>query len=442
MPKIKAGSALHSGDTPDQRALRSDQRLLNLQSADMLIDPQDRESGFTHSVADLKYKGPKRVAANSLVVDEELDGPLRTHGDVDPGENYLDTKEDMPVIDVPTLAGADEEFDEFSDGDTVEGSDEIEVLDTGEEFDELTADELPELKDDAEGDEIAGSEEDSADFEDTSLEETLALVDVDEVPDDIDGEELNFACSANALHVIRSNRIIASMGPAAARKANAADIYKQQVFHDAIVANIEQSGLRKGLLQAGLQLSRVKLKAAKVTAKLVASKVQAATAKHLTAAKQQQAALEQSLAIAAVGINTNYFKGVQNPLKAALVNELSHAGFRNADRLVAAVFARHGVDYSRSMVTLAQRLAAMSEEARDGYVSALDMVSEEVELDDGLTDVDADFDEDEDELVPLAATTSVTAALTNPARRAALLQSKTQVGSSAQAILAGNQSLI
>jgi hypothetical protein len=441
MPKILAGSALHSGDTPDQRALRSDQRLLNLQSADLLIDPQDRTSGYTHSTNDLKYKGPKRVAANSLVVDEEMDGPLRTHGDLNPGENYLDTEDGMPVIDVPTLAGADEdEFDEFSD----DIATDTDVLDTGDEFEALTAEELPELEDSDDDAELEAND-DAADFEDTSLEETLALVDVDEVPDDVDGEELNFACSANALHVIRSNRIIASMGPAAARKANASDIYQQQVFHDAIVANVEQSGLRKGLLQAGLQLSRVKLKAAKVTAKLVASKVQAATAKHLTASKQQQAALEQSLAIAAVGINTNYFKGVQNPLKAALVNELSHAGFRNADRLVTSIFAKHGVDYSRSMVTLAQRLAAMSEEARDGYVSALDMVSEEVELDDGLTDVDAEFDENEDELVPLSATTSVTAALTNPARRAVLLQSKTQDGSPAsvaRAILAGSQSLI
>ncbi|WP_391857021.1 hypothetical protein, partial [Vibrio cidicii] len=126
-----------------------------------------------------------------------------------------------------------------------------------------------------------------------------------------------------------------------------------------------------------------------------------AKAKKLTAglravAAEQDESMEQCLAIAAVGINrAGYFKDVRNELRAALEDEFAAAGVRNADKLIRRVFASHGVDYAKAILTIANQLKDKPVEVRNSHASALDMLGDEEHVkpdleDDGLTEAGHD----------------------------------------------------
>jgi hypothetical protein len=161
--------------------------------------------------------------------------------------------------------------------------------------------------------------------------------------------------------------------------------------------------------------------------------------------------MDQSLAIAAVGINKRYFKDYPNPLKAALLQQLTQAGVRGAASLVSAAFSEHGVEYARSILALAQKISAMPEEVRDNHAESLDMTSDGDFMEDEDTEVvglaEDEDGEDEFEDFGTGAPASVTAALERSSpRRLSQPGGKVYAGvkdvAGVNKLLFGNQSLV
>lgn len=477
---------LHEGNDLKLKVEDGDDRLENSQAPMMLIDPEDFESGFTHSQETPTHEGPKKVplvtatkrpavkpvvkvkangAPQQDLQDKELpagtpDGVnvSQIDNDTDPAAGYLEKEAGLPVINNASAAVFDE--DEFEDpvdpdGPTAVEGDEFDDLPTvgaeaplegedGEEFEDFGS-----VGDDAvqapveEMGEMPVEEpvEEVADFEAAPVtNEQVPLVDADEVPDFEGSDDLVFASFNKSLHVIRSNRIIASMGPLKARKLGVEDVYLGDQFQDILAHAIDTKGLRKGLVQQGMTLARVKVTSSKSVTKVVQAKVDAAMAAKIEAAAKRDRAMEQSLAIAAVGINKRYFRTADNTLKSALVDELKRAGVKGAAQLVAAVFAEHGVSYAKSILTLANKIAAMPDEVRDQHADSLDMTSDEDFEPEEDSEVDSGLEEEEDEFNPVA---SVTAALASPQYRRIHSSSHGSASAlSARAILLSDQPLV
>lgn len=476
--RVVSSTSTHSQGTVKQGS--SEFKVTNNQNGMLLIDPEDVESGSTHSWNTPKTKGARKAPTTAAVRDEERPTGGRTAqipNEKDPAAGYLETESGMPVIDNSIEAGDADGMDDGDEGDlNIEEFAEEEVTaddatgdDVEADIDEDDVDELEaEFEDlgDLEGEEGVEAEFDDmeslgnpeADEVDSDTEDAItevqeeaalpfeeevvgvddvSLLDADAVAEE-DDTELLFATTQNAVHVIRANRIIASMGPASARKSNVSDLYLTDQFQDVVQASIEQKGLRKGLVQAGFILAKVKLGAAsKATNKAIEAKVEARIVAKVAAMERKDEALEQSLAIAAVGINRRYFKDASNELRSALENELSVAGVRGASRMISAAFQKHGVDYAKSILTLARKLSAMPDEVRNQYAEALDLTSDEdYEVDEVDSEVDSieDFTEEED-----ISPSSVTAALLQPARRSQPVFQSTinQAGRTAALLKAG-----
>lgn len=465
--RVISATSTHSDGAVKQGS--SESKVTNHQDDMLLIDPDEVGGGSTHSGETPKVKGAKKAPTTAAVRDEERPKGGRTAqipNEVDPASGYLETEAGMPVIDNTVAAEVDDEVDtdeveevdpgddvgddeeleaEFEDLGDLEGEEGVEAeFDDGSDdgMDDLGAPDVEAEFEDLDELEAAdeGAEEPLPFEEDVADAENVSLLDADAVSDE-DADDLMFAVTANVVHVIRSNRIIASMGPATARKIQMHDVYLSDQFQDVVQASVDSKGLRKGLVQSGFVLAKVKLAAAsKATTKAIEAKVSARITAKVEALNRKDEALEQSLAIAAVGINRRYFKDTPNELRAALETELQTAGVRGASRMVQAAFQAHGVDYAKAILTLARRLSAMPEEVRNQYAEALDLTSdEEFDVEAELDDED-DFDEDAEDMP-----TSVSAALLSPSRRsspqtASLLKAGTN--SAAMSILTGDTPLV
>jgi hypothetical protein len=239
--------------------------------------------------------------------------------------------------------------------------------------------------DDAEDDGLGEEPDPSALIDDSDMEEEpamaapgsddMAIMDVDGADDDSD--DVVFANVGTSVKVIKANRIIASMGKKIATKAGCADVYLGEKFQEVTAVEMSKHGVRAGLKKMGFVLATVNVGKAEILNKRVEAKAQKLTAGVRAQVQEQNANMEQCMAIAAVGINRGgFFKDVRNELRAALEDEFKAAGVRGSERLIRQVFASHGVEYAKAILTIATQLAEKPVEIRNAYASSLDMAGE------------------------------------------------------------------
>lgn len=393
--RLRAGTTLEDSGSDTKIKPQSTQDLKNNMLPELLIDPEDDEGGSTYTSVTASAKDKprttqaQRIAAarrklraaettnvgtmDNIVTDDELGPELEEQADVDLNNNMA------PEALFVVAAGEDEDDDWDAPLDAPQDGDDAE----------------DDLDDDVEADEdIAASAGEDAEpafeIEDGAPEgEVQDLVDIDEVPDDA-GSEVVFAAVGGRLSVIRANRIIATMTERRAIKAKVADMYMSDQFQEVTANAMETKGLRKGLKSMGFVMASVNVSTNKVVEARVKAQVSASAGAVKAKAQAQAKIMEQSLAIASVGVNRRFFKGHENPLKDALVAALAQAGVRNGHRLVSAAFAEHGTAYAQSIVTLAQKISAAPEEVRENYVDSLDMTTGDA---DDVVPVGADADE-------------------------------------------------
>lgn len=256
--------------------------------------------------------------------------------------------------------------------------------------------------------------------------ELVDLLDVDEVPEE-DTSELLFANVGTNSMVIRAGRIIATMTSKRAVMAGFEDDYQTAEFQDSTLLECRTLGLRAGLKSMGYRLATVNVAASALVNKRVEAKVAAATKQISASVKDSDASFGQCLAIASVGLTRDMWKDVPNQLRAGLEDNLTRAGLRNAGKVVQAAFAQHGVEYTRSLIQIAQKLAAMPVEARNGLASAMDMLDPQASFEAPDTEesggrgfvgasVQDDWEDDQDDRTFMDVPSSVTAALSRAGR--------------------------
>lgn len=206
-------------------------------------------------------------------------------------------------------------------------------------------------------------------------EDEMPLLDVDGADDEAD--DVVFANVGNSVKVIKANRIIASMNKKVAARVDAVDVYLGEQFQEVVATEMSKHGVRAGLKKMGFVLATVNVGKAEVLNKRVAAKAQKLTAGVRAQTQEANAALEQCLAIAAVGVNrTGFFKDTRNELRAALEEEFAAAGVRGAERVIRQVFASKGVEYAKAILTIANQLVEKPVEVRNAFANSLDMTGD------------------------------------------------------------------
>lgn len=317
------------------------------------------------------------------------------------------------------IKAADEDSDKSDEDKKVDAEDE----ESDDKSDQKKVESKKKVKAEDEAVELQNNQQSGGLEVDSSTD--FNLVDVDCMADD-DCSDLVFASVDSTKHVIKSNRIIASMTADDAKICEVSDVYLDDDFDEAVISECEAKGLRAGLRSMGFTLAKVKIKRnAQVKASIAKAQAEV-KASMIKSQQQRDDIMKQCLALAAVGLNRNMFKDYENTLRTELSASFENLGVRNARKIVRAAFTQYGVDYAKKLLVIANEIADLPEETRDGLAAQLDMTNEpddEIMADPNLygDPVCGEGEEDEDEA------DSVEAALRNPIKALASHKVKASV---------------
>jgi hypothetical protein len=179
-----------------------------------------------------------------------------------------------------------------------------------------------------------------------------------------------FTASAGRLIVLKGHVAIASLTKANAKEN--ADMIFSSVYHAAVEHQLKKFGLRAGLNAMGFSMVRVPT----LSKATVARKVQQLQQASVNKDKAREKVFASSFAIAAAGLSRGRWKGYENSLRAAVEQQLTMAGVKNARVVAARIFEQHAVPFSKSLLELASKLSAMSEDTRNEMAESLEMTTE------------------------------------------------------------------
>lgn len=407
-------------DAPDE--------MENHPSSSTMYDSEDVSPANTYTKIGARLtKKPSTVGRLRAAVDDDLPNDSNNvstiDNDIDPLEGYdLEDNSDHSTGEVMTSLFDDVEDSEGSyskvedldnsgapavalEGDSEDWAEPTEEEGEGEGEDEEDLGVRVEEEDGDEDGEVninINISKDEDEDEDDKVEEegeTFAIVDVDEIPEDDDGSLLAYAVSGSNLMVLRKNRVIATLSKKQAELRSTADIYTTDQFQDATTAEVRRHGLRAGLRSMGFVLAKINVAKSSVVNRRVRAQAEKLTASVRRNTSEYDKVMAQSMAIASVGINRSLFKDVPNVLRAHLEEQMQLAGIQGGQRMVRAAFAKYGVEYAKSVVTLAQKLANQPDAARKMYAEALDMTDDEGIFEDIADDVETDATVTDHELI-------------------------------------------
>jgi hypothetical protein len=224
------------------------------------------------------------------------------------------------------------------------------------------------------------------------------LVNMDQIVGDDDTSDLpdEFTVSLDSDNqVISAN--LHGIPVARLTKADAganSEIFSKRSFKAAIIATAGQSGM-DGLRELGFKPIRVALPIAAIVQARVDKELAAQRAVETASVDTLQDDYRQALAIAAAGLNKNFFTGYANTLKSAMQAELVAANVHSPSKVVERVFARNGEAFVATLLELAESIRQRPLEVRNELASALDQVNT-VTLDPNAGDEDGDGSEDFD----------------------------------------------
>lgn len=278
----------------------------------------------------------------------------------------------------------DNSFTEESDA--LDGIDELELQ--GEEV-------LPEPT--FEADDLETPNFSDMGVEEPGNEEQLFLDDLGELPPADAGEpmldalELNdtpegleFMSKANVLLAMKGAHVVAFAGEN--HVGRNADILHSPEFAKAVVMTAKKIGVRKALARMGFRDIYVKPVDVKSSAREIAKAKSQFDAK----AHKAQKVFADSLAIASVGMAKGLFKEFKDPIRSAVEAQLGASmGTRVAKVTASRIMAANGIEYAKSLISLANKLSGMTEQVRKEYAEMCDLVDDGGETAD-LVSADAD----------------------------------------------------
>lgn len=240
----------------------------------------------------------------------------------------------------------------------------------------------------------SGMEENFGSESETEDDNTL------EMTSDTEGDPLVDALDMDdtqkALAFVKANgRLVAMKGHVAiatlsktSRTPNA-KLINSPALQAATKHSVSTEGLRAGLQSVGFTLIKVP-----VTSKAsLERRVQEITAKTAATETAKQKTFAQSFALAAAGLNRGQWKGVANPLRAAMETELTRAGVEQPRRVVSSVFEAAGLSYAEALLATSNRLSKMSASARNELAEVLNMTAATSPEDEHAQMSDEDIDQ-------------------------------------------------
>lgn len=221
---------------------------------------------------------------------------------------------------------------------------------------------------------------------------------VDEEDEDVDVEleEVDLMDTVEGgLSIARhEDVIVAYRGPvpvATLKEENAGQnkpVFRSSGFSKAIITLASTEG-PSALANLGFESVKIKVPLKTVLENKVSAKVEVAKAKFEEQAKTFQEDMEQCLGLALAGMNKGFFKGKNNVLKNAFINELAAAGIRNPAKVVDKVFAGYSEEFSKNLLEKAFELSSKSLETRNELAEAIgdsEFISDPVEDDEEFSE--------------------------------------------------------
>lgn len=199
-------------------------------------------------------------------------------------------------------------------------------------------------------------------------------VDLLDLNEDAPAEELSLAWFKDSLGIVTSNlQVVATL--VAADAGDNADMMETQEFARVVAHTISKQGLKKACASLGFKPVKAKVPIGKVVSAQV-EKALAEKAKELSAKLESvHQDFAQATEISAAGFAKNFWKDASDPLKNALITELSTLGVRNPQKLIDRVWAIHAPKTLASILDKAKELSKTSVTARNELAGALDMAN-------------------------------------------------------------------
>lgn len=204
-------------------------------------------------------------------------------------------------------------------------------------------------------------------------------------------EQLTFAYLGDKVAILSGLKIVATLS-----KEDAGDnqsIMQTAAFRDAVGHSIGKVGLKEAAKHYGFKSVVVPVPVQAMIDKAVEAKTAEKSAQVTAALNDTAAQFQQAADIAAAGYAANFWRNKHDPVKAALIQELSSIGIPNAAKVVDRVFESHGVAQMREVIARARELSNLPLEALNGLAQAINLAKYQP----AVTKVTAGEDEDEDD---------------------------------------------
>ena len=295
-----------------------------------------------------------QITVADAVEDEEFELDKETSADGMPDDGMpVDAEDDFPDMTAESaIDGIDDEIsEEFTSEETYENPEMDDIM----KSDGMESEDTPEnLFIDDQGPAAPG-------------EPLMDSMDLDDTPESL------------SLMSVAAGTVIAMKGIHTVAYANAktagknADILERPEFEKALMISAGTIGMRKALAQMGFSPVKVK----PVDAAVVSREVVQAKSQFMADQSKKQQVFTDSMALAAVGLSRNLWKGAENPLRTAIEAKFADLGVRNPKAVTSKLLSENGLAYSKTIVAVATKLAAMSGTARKEYAEMLDLVEDD-----------------------------------------------------------------
>lgn len=181
--------------------------------------------------------------------------------------------------------------------------------------------------------------------------------------------------------------------------------FDRPAFMEAIVSHYNTHGMAKTLQEFSFKTHTIELEESSVMKGKIEGVIALNRAELDQAVASWTETYNQSLQIAAAGLNKQFFSGKRHELKASLYSEMKAAGVRNPSSIIDRVFASSSDAHHQSLFDLAHELAAKPEDTRNSLAEAIGCANyiqasaiDEQESEDQDTDYTNDYESVESSL--------------------------------------------
>lgn len=311
--------------------------------------------------------------------DEDSDDDSEDEDEVVEDDDSEDEDSDDSEDDTENMGDTDGDADDLDGADDGDGDDDSVMDDSDDEADEDEEDD--DADDDADDDSDEDSEDDESDDSDDSDDDEVEALfrDLSNAADmtDIFTEVAAHHADLSSIELVAAGDkywVIAGATPIAyAQKAacvpTVAKVFdKQPVFASALTAALKESDnvINTEIANSfGLTLLETEVRVSDSVTNEVKRRVGVETAKLATERKDLEKKIHQAVAVAAAGINKGQFG--RNPLRDALLTELSSLGVPDAENIVMNAFRKGGEAHLKAILGKAKELANASDDKLNAY---------------------------------------------------------------------------